>query len=47
MVAVLDTNLAPKMESFLPPSVNGAFLSTKMVPSMRHCLFIEAAPLEK
>ena len=37
MVAVLDTNLVPKMGSNLPPSVNGAFLGTKMVPSMRHC----------
>jgi hypothetical protein len=36
MVAVLDTNLVPKMGTFLPPSANGAFLGTKMVPSMRH-----------
>ena len=39
MVAVLDTNLAPNMGSYLPPSVNDAFLGTKMVPSMRHCCF--------
>ena len=37
MVAVLDTNLVAKMGNFLPPSVNAAFLGTKMVPSMRHC----------
>jgi hypothetical protein len=37
MVAVLDTNLVPKMGNFLPPSVNAAFLGTKMVPLMRHC----------
>jgi hypothetical protein len=36
-VAVLATNLVPKMGSFLPPSVDAAFLGTKMVPLMRHC----------
>jgi hypothetical protein len=36
MVAILDTNLVPKMAPFLPPSVNAAFLGTNMVPSMRH-----------
>jgi len=39
MVAVLDTNLVPKMAPFSPPSVNAAFLGTNMVPSMRHCCF--------
>ena len=33
-VAVLDTNFVAKMGNFLPPSVNAAFLGTKMVPSM-------------
>jgi hypothetical protein len=41
MVAVLDTNLVPKMGSFLPLSTNGAFLGTKMVPSMRHLLLLD------
>jgi hypothetical protein len=35
-VAVLNTNMAPNMGQFLPPSVNAAFLDTKMVPSIRH-----------
>ena len=29
MVAVLDTNLVPKMAPFLPPSVNAAFLGSQ------------------
>lgn len=37
MAAVLATNLVPYMGSFLPPSTNGAYLGTKMAPSMRHC----------
>lgn len=37
VVAVLATNLVPNMGQFLPPSINGAFLGTKLVPSMRHC----------
>jgi hypothetical protein len=36
MVAVLDTNMVPKMAPFSPPSDNAAFLGTKKVPSMRH-----------
>ncbi|MDA8412299.1 MAG: hypothetical protein M0023_00750 [Desulfobacteraceae bacterium] len=39
MVAVLDTNWVPNMAPFSPPSVNAAFLGTKMVPSIRHCCF--------
>jgi hypothetical protein len=38
IVAVLTTNMAPKMAPVLPPSVNAAFLATKMVPTMRHFL---------
>lgn len=34
MVAVLVTNLVPNMGQFLPPSINGAYLGTKMVPSV-------------
>ena len=34
MVAVLATNLAPNMGQYLPPSANGAFLVTKMEPSI-------------
>lgn len=47
MVAVLGTNMVPNMALFLPPFVNAAFLGTNMVPSMRHCIFIDASPLEK
>lgn len=39
MVAVLDTNLVPKMGNYLPSSVNATLLGPKMVPSMRHCCF--------
>jgi hypothetical protein len=39
MVAVLDTNLVPKMGNFLPPSSQCRIVGSKNGALMRHCCF--------